>query len=140
MTRKTFTSTLLSISLLTVSLSATGTNMICKNGVCVVDISHLSSRHKKEETSPVKPFVHQKRENLNAPIVNGVETIVLPPEEYVMGQVELEEYQMENLLILPAEELGDTIIEKTELPDSDYFCEDNKKPKVDKLTDTYECV
>lgn len=140
MTRKTLTSTLLSISLLTVSLSATGTNMVCKNGVCVVDISRLSSAHKREETSRVKPFAHQEREKSHAPVANVVETIVLPPEKYVMTPVEVEEYQMENLLVLPAEELGKTIIEKTDLPDSDYFCEDNKKPKVDKRTDTYECV
>ena len=154
------TSTLLSISLLTVSLSA-GTHMVCKGGVCIIDVSNLSSDNKIEKVQTKKnlfkkkdinqkiemialdksKYSKQSHEKLN-PIKNSeLETIILPPEKYVMTVAEIEEYELNQIqLILPNKNIGNKIIEKSTLPTSEYFCEKHKKAVYHKETNSFECA
>ena len=156
------TSTLLSISFLTMNLSA-GTSMTCKDGVCILDISNLSSddkknkevKNKKKLFSVVKDrksrkvemitlnkskYIQQKNEKLEPMDNNKMETIILSPEKYVMTVAEVEKYELEHIqLRLPNKNIANKIIEKTTLPTSAYFCENNKKAVYDKETNSYEC-
>jgi len=136
------TSILVSISLLTISLSA-GTNMICKDGVCIIDVSNLSSTKEiKKEKKKINLF-HKK--NISKKILpldtNEIETIVLPHEKYVMTEAELENYELNEIqLSLPNEDTENKILEKTMLPTSEYFCEKNKKAVYHKDTNSFECA
>ena len=154
------TSTLLSISFLTMNLSA-GTNMTCKNGVCILDLSNLSLddkevRAKKKLFTVVKDkksrqieiitlnkskYVQQKNEKLELVKDNSIETIILAPEKYIMTVAEVEKYEVNQIqLTVPNKNVDNKIMEKSTLPTSEYFCEKNKKAVYHKETDSYECA
>ena len=157
------TSTLLSISFLTMNLSA-GTNMTCKNGVCILDLSNLSSDSdkkikeiKKEKnlftvikekqsiniemiTLDKSKYIQQKNEKLEPLTDREMETIILAPEKYIMTVAEIEKYESNQIqLTMPNKNIANKIIEKTTLPTSAYFCENNKKAVYHKETNSYEC-
>jgi len=158
------TSTLLSLSLLTVSLSA-GKNMVCKDGKCFIDLSHLDDKVKEKRsrknlfthrnikmkrtlnqkieriTLDKSKYVKQHNENLEPLNKNEVETIVLAPEKYIMTANELEVYEAEHIqLTLPDRDVEKKIIEKTKLPTSEYFCEKNQKLIYQQATNSFECA
>jgi len=152
MKTKLLTSTILSLSLLTGTVSA---EKICTGDYCLIDLSkfsptkkteisnriHVVTSFKSEEIKKVVKIVLDERQMSNQ---NKMETIVFPHETYVMTKAEIEEYQVENFLMLPLDEIENRIINKTKnktkLPVSEYFCEDYSKPIYNNLSDTYECA
>jgi len=146
------TTTLLSLSLFTVSISAE-THITCKDGKCFIDVSKLSSNKnttkfknnafkgsesKKDlisSTENAEPYQSYQDEN-------GIEIIEFSHEKYVMTALEIEEYELEGIeLIMPNESIDNKIINKTEvLPKSDHYCEDNSKPVYQTETDSFECA
>ena len=158
------TSTLLLLSLLTVSLSA-GKNMVCKDGKCFIDLSHLDN--KVQEATPHKNLFNRKdikrKKTLNEKIERialdkskyikqdnekleplnkyELETIVLAPEKYIMTATEIEVYEDEHIeLTLLNRDVEKKIMEKTKLPTSEYFCEKNQKLIYQRATDSFECA
>jgi len=137
------TSIIVSISLLTLSLSA-GTHMVCKDGVCIIDISNLSpSKKVKKEKAEITLF---NKKSISKKVVSldsneKIETIILPHEKYVMTKEEIENYELKQIqLALPNQNTENKILEKTMLPTSEYFCGKNKKPIYHKETDSFECA
>ena len=126
MKRKLLTTTLLSISILSLNLSA-GTKMKCGNGVCMIDMSTITPKAKKTTDK----YEHK------TVMIDNVETIVLPHSKYVMSQDEIAEYDLEQMqknLLIPT-------LNSESLPSSDYLCEDNLKPvQVIGIENTYECT
>ena len=158
------TSTLLSLSLLTVSLSA-GKNMLCKDGKCFIDLSHLDNKSNKikiqknlfnhsdirlKRTRNQKieiivldknKYLKQKNEIVQPLNKYEIETIILPPEKYIMSAVEVDKYEAEHIeLTLPDEDTKSKIIKKSKLPTSEYFCEKNQKLIYQRATDSFECA
>jgi len=158
------TSTLLSLSLLTVSLSA-GKNMVCKDGKCFMDLSQLDNDSKEEKVqknlfkhnkvtisnrsmqrlevfSFAKSKYHkQPNETLEILQNSNIETIVLTPDKYIMTDREQAIYEAEHIeLTLPDRDTENKIIEKTKLPTSEYFCEKNQKLIYQTETDSFECA
>ena len=160
MNTKLLTSTILSLSLLTGTLYA---DKNCVGNHCILDLSKLSHSKKSEannvayeghsfnlkDIEEVKSSVeenyiatqekklHKRNELLTEP---EIETIVFSHEKYVMTVEEIANYQAENLLMLPLNEIENTIINKTKLPVSEYFCENDMKPIYNNLSNTYECA
>ena len=156
------TSTILSITFLTMNLSA-GTNMTCKNGVCILDLSNLSSDNEIKEVKKDKnlftiikekktliiekitlnksKYIKQKNEKLEPLNEKEMETIILAPEKYIMTVAEIEKYEANQIhLTMPNKTIGHKIIDKSTLPTSEYFCENNKEAVYHQETDSYECA
>jgi len=131
---------ILNIALITVllsSLSLGAEHSDCAGGVCfapLVKVESLKVFEEKKEVTPVKyaqeiEYIEEDSSNNNLDksqtiLLDGEKVIVFPPETYVMHTEEATE---------------DKILEKTDLPNSDYFCEKDKQPVY--LNDnTYECV
>jgi len=147
------TTTLLSLSLFTVSISAE-THITCKDGKCFIDVSKLSStknttkfkNNSLNKDAEVKKDVISSTDNVEPYLSyqdeNGIETIEFLHEKYVMTALEIEEYELEGIeLIMPNESIENRIINKTEvLPQSDHYCEDNSKPVYQTETDSFECA
>lgn len=97
-------------------------------------------------------YVMQKNEQLEQIDDNGVETIVFSPSKYIMTQAEIKQYYKqlsvneEELTVHMAiadkenKKIGDKIIEKTTLPISDYYCENQKKAVYNQELKTYQCT
>ena len=157
------TTTILSLSLLTGTLSA---DKICTGDHCILDLSKLShskklevnnssykgrsfklkgierdrltqSGMKKSYITTQKIELHKRNELLNEA---ELETIAFSHEKYIMTPEEIENYQVENFLMLPLNEIENRIINKTKLPVSEYFCENDMKPIYNNLSNTYECA
>ncbi|CAA6823135.1 MAG: Unknown protein [uncultured Sulfurovum sp.] len=130
MKRKLLTTTLLSMSLLSFNVSA-GSKMKCTGTNCFVDLSGLSPA--KQEVVSTKKSSSQ--ESYSTVILDDIETIIFT--KYVMSNDEVAEYDLENILhnrSLPT-------LNEENLPNSDYFCEDNLKPvMVENMANTYECA
>ena len=157
------TSTLLSLSLLTVSLSA-GKNMVCKDGKCFIDLSHLdkskevkiqkrnlfnhNNSNLKEKRDSIErialdrsKYFKQNNERLKPLSKSEIETIVLAPEKYIMTASEVKVYEAEHIeLTLPDEDTESRIMKNSKLPTSEYFCEKNQKLIYQKATDSFECA
>jgi hypothetical protein len=158
------TSTLLSLSLLTVNLSA-GKNMVCKDGKCFIDLSHLDDKVKKSKVKKnlfnykdirkkrtlderiekivldKSKYIKQANEILKPLSKSEIATVILAPEKYIMTALELEKYEVEHIeLTLLDEDTKSKIIKKSKLPTSEYFCEKNQKLIYQKLTDSFECA
>jgi uncharacterized cupredoxin-like copper-binding protein len=154
--------TILSITFLTMSVSA-GTSMTCKNGVCILDLSNLSMDKEKKEVKKSKnlfsvikekksiviemialkksKYIKQKNEKLEPITDRQMETIIFAPEKYIMTVAEIEEYESSQIqLTLPDKNIGNKIVEKSTLPTSEYFCENNKQAVYHQETDSYECA
>ena len=89
-------------------------------------------------------------------IVDGKETLVFP--SYIMTAEEKLAYYKEQKAIAlnkkmndkeneelkritkPIEKIEDKILNKSSLPTSQYYCDDNTKPVYDKDSDLFECV
>lgn len=133
--------------LLTTTVFGAGTQN-CAGGVCFINLDKLkpSKGFEQEKAKTVlleKPrYIEVYSENDNTidksmTIVLDGETItVFPKSSYVMNP---EEALDVILLAEPMVAVEDKILEKTNLPSSEYFCEKDKRP-VYLNNDTYECV
>ena len=132
MNRKLLTTTLLSISILSLNLSA-GTQMKCSNGVCMVDLSTITPKAKITVVEKKTVSINDYR----TVIIDNIETIVLSPLKYVMSQDEIAEYDLEQMqknLLIPS-------LSSEGLALSNDFCEDNLKAvAVVGVENTYECT
>ena len=91
-------------------------------------------------------------------VVDGELITVFPPSVYVMTKQERIAYYKEQKAIAlnkkmndkeneelekitkPIEKIEDKILNKSSLPTSQYYCDDNRKPVYDKDSDLFECV
>lgn len=135
MRRKILTTALLSMTLLSLNLSA-GSKMKCNGGFCIVDLSANGSKaHKVKSQQPQIKRVAFKKVPLvnpayNTVLIDNIETIVFSEERYIMTEAEIGKYESEK----PA-------ISDEGLPVSKHFCEDDLKPvKVAGIANTFECA
>ena len=132
MKRKLLTTTLLSMTLLSLNLSAAG-KMKCTGNYCMVDISKTSP---KVKTETLKKDI-KKLEGYETLLIDNIQTIVFAEEKYIMTENEIAEYdliQMQKNLLLPS-------LNSENLPSSDFLCENNLKPvQVLGVENTYECT
>ena len=141
-------STLLSLALLTVNITASS-NMICKDGKCFVDLNRFG---KIDKVSKFKNSV-SKTTIAEADILNNMEpeidenTIRLPHEKYVMNELEKEKYEKENseIEVMEKEDLLNILAEinamdeeDSTLPLSEKYC-DLQDAKYNSVSHTYEC-
>jgi len=131
---------ILNIALITVllsSLSLGAEHSDCTGGVCfapLVKVESLKVFEEKKEVTLVKyaqeiEYIEEDSSNNDFDksqtiLLDGEKVIVFPPETYVLHTEEATE---------------DKILEKTDLPSSDYFCDNDKQP-VYLNNDIYECV
>ena len=131
---------ILNIALITVLLSSISFGAEhgdCTGGACFAPLPKVKLLKVFEEKKEVTPVRYaQKIEYIEADssnndldksqtiLLDGEKVIVFPPEFYVIHTEEATE---------------DKILEKTALPSSDYFCDNDKQP-VYLNDDTYECV
>jgi hypothetical protein len=129
MNRKILTTTLLSMSLLSLNLSAAG-QMKCTGGVCMVDLSKISPIVKKQE-------IKKDANEYPSVLVDNIETIILPHSKYVMTEDEVAEFdlaEMQNYLLAPS-------LNSEDMPISEHLCSDDSKPVlVAGIENTYECT
>jgi len=131
MKKRVITTTVIAMSLLSLNLSAAG-KMKCTGKYCVVDLSELASPKKNKEIKKSDA----PEERYSTQIIDNVETIVFNDAAYIMTEDEKIEYKLKTSL----EELTTPSLNKGDLPDSEFFCEENQKPvKVAGLENTYRC-
>lgn len=142
MRRKILTTTLLSMTLLSLNLSA-GSQMKCNGNVCIVNLSDNASvkQNVKGKQFKVKKLVVKKvpliDNSYNTIVIDNIETIVFSQERYIMTEDEINEYELANNL----DELLKPSLTEDGLPISKHFCEDNLKPvKVAGIANTFECA
>ena len=144
----------LSTLLLASSLSAQGN---CVGGACFVNLKNLKPTkivHKKSEFKHHSSSEIAKDKSFDI-VVDGKVTVVF--SSYVMTPEEKAAYDREQKAIAlnkkaneeanrelrivsqPIEKIEDKILNKN-LPTSDYFCDNDKKPVRVKNSDLYECV
>jgi hypothetical protein len=132
MKRKLLTTTLLSMSLLSLNLSAAG-QMKCTGGFCIVDLSKNSPSVKKQAVKKEATL----SQGYTTVVIDNIETIVFSKERYIMTDNEIGEYELENIL----HEVAKPSLDRNTLPDSDYYCEVDLKPiQVVGIENTYECA
>ena len=114
---KLLTATLVSMSLLSLNLLASG-EMKCTGDFCMVKIEKPTPK-----TLEIKKIeIKNTTEEYTTIVVNSIETIVFPHEKFVMTEDEVAEYdleEMQTMLTTPTLNSG--------LPISDSLCEDNLK-------------
>lgn len=126
------TTTILAISILSLNSSFAG-ELKCTGGYCIVDLSKDSPIVKKKEVK--KEII--VNEGYSTILIDNIETIVFTKEKYVMTNDEIDEYALDSIL----HDLVVSSLDRTHLPDSDYYCEDNLKPvEVVGVENTYECA
>jgi len=145
MNAKFLTTTLVSMSLLSLNLFASG-QMSCHGGFCMVKIQKPSPKiAKKEEVkNDIKVYettlvahtdVVDSAEAYQEVVADTIETIIPSHEKFVMTENEVAEYDLE--------EMQDSLtapVLNADLPSSDFLCEDNLEPiKVAGTENTYEC-
>ena len=125
MKRNFLTTTLVSMSLLSLNLSAAG-GMECKNGFCMVKIQKPSSIKKQE--------IKKETAGYKTVVVDKIETIIFDHSKYIMTEVEVAEYDLEKMQQL--NNLSIPVLEENVV----IGCEDNLKPvKVAGIANTYKC-
>lgn len=133
MNQKLLCTALLSISLLPLNLTAQS-QVKCTGANCFVDISGLS----KKQDVRVKSEAEMIEDKYSTIILDDIETIVFAKEYYIMTDDEAGEYQLAHQGI---EDLTTPVLSDENLPNSEYYCEDDLKPvKVEGLFNTYECT
>ena len=125
---------ILNISILTILLStvAVGAGQNdCVGGVCFVNLDKNKPLKVIEQTKEIK-YIDKSM----TIILDGEEVSVFPKSTYLMN--ENEEVDSDSLIVI--ESLEDKILEKTTLPYSEHYCENNKIPLFNRYVDIYECV
>ena len=128
----------------------------CENGVCFAIFS---------KTTTIKTFKEEQKKVVNLEklneldksitiVLDGDEIMVFPSykmtdSEYYLTEEEMkyenesEEFMdnpIEELIVHPLEKIEDTILEKSKLKDSLYYCENETKPQFNEFTNLYQCV
>ena len=142
----------LSTLLLASSLSAQGN---CVNGVCFVNLENLKPKKVVHKKSEPKTHTISVTSNAYDVVEDGEVTVVF--SSYVMTPEEKAAYEREQKAIAlnkkaneeayrelrivsqPVEKVEDKILNRN-LPTSDYFCDNDKKPVHIENSDLYECV
>ena len=111
------------------------------------DIDTIVLDHSKYVMSDTEKELFESNE---LTIYNNEETIVLAHSKYIMTEEEKERYydeEQRKTLELKKEEViepiilvEEKIIEKSTLPDSNFYCEIPKKAEYHPETNSYECV
>ena len=143
---KFLTTTLVSMSLLSMNLFASGT-MKCNGNFCMVKIEKPSPKVdplEKIEVPEIKYNTEENRsvifdnietEGYNIVLIDNIETIIFPHSDYVMTEDEIAEYELNQM-----QKSLTTLTLNSDLPLSDFLCEDDLKPiKVAGIENTYEC-
>ncbi len=122
--------------------------MNCAGGVCFVKLDNLqvSKGFEKKNNALVildtPRFIEDKIDKTVTIVLDGEEITVFP--SYVMTEEEkvnyIEEENEELLRLTQTVEIEDKILEKTNLPTSEYFCEKNTKPLYNNFSHSYQCV
>ena len=110
----------------------------CKGSACFAILSKNEPSKVLEEKEQFKPIEFIEQESLNTNAISNIEkeSKIVSIETYTVEEVN----DMDSLLIVnPIEATDNKILEKTDLPSSDYFCDNDKQP-VYLNDDTYECV
>ncbi|HHS91962.1 MAG TPA: hypothetical protein ENK82_01310 [Campylobacterales bacterium] len=135
---------LLALSTTAVVADETGN---CVGGVCFVNLDkHKSSKGFEEEkqvvTLETPRFLEEELDKSITIVLDGETITVFPKSTYVMTEDEKLDYDLqEGRIILDESKLGDSILENVDLPNSEYYCENNTQPIVlDKEAGFYECV
>ncbi|CAA6817135.1 MAG: Unknown protein [uncultured Sulfurovum sp.] len=138
-------------ALLATTVFGSGTQN-CVGGVCFINLDNLnpskSSKNKEHNTlaSLGNPsFTEATIDKTITIIVDGVEMTVFPSyvmtEEEKMNYFENKEANKDLLrLTQSVEKIEDKILEKSDLPLSEYFCEKETKPLYNKELDSFQCV
>jgi len=110
----------------------------CKGRACFAILSKNEPSKVLEEKERFNPIEFIEQESLDINVISDIEkkNKIVSIETYTVEEVN----DMDSLLIAnPIEVIENKILEKTDLPTSDYFCENDKQPIY--LNDnTYECV
>ncbi|CAA6798470.1 MAG: Unknown protein [uncultured Sulfurovum sp.] len=144
--------------LLTSTLLGAGTAK-CVGGVCFVNLDKLKPSKGFEKSEENLVVLEQPRyiEEVNTNtqnnfidksitiVLDGETITVFPHSSYVMNDLEViysDDNVNENELLVTGESdrIEDIILEKSGLPNSEFFCEKNKKPLYDSTEDTFQCV
>ncbi len=143
-------STLLSLALLTVNVTASSA-MTCKDGKCFIDLSRFN---KIDKVQQFKNSIHKstivEAEDMELEIDENI--IRLPHEKYVMNALERERYEQEmheiediEIKVMEKEDLLNILAEintmdeeDSSLPVSEKYC-DLQNAKYDSVSDSYEC-
>ena len=131
--------------LLSSTVFAAGT-LPCVGGVCFVKLDNLKPSKGFEEKNEkivllenpryIENYAQHENIDKSMTIVLDGETItVFPHSSYVMNEEAIDEV----LLAEPMVEIEDKILKKSNLPNSEYFCEKDKEP-VYLNNDIFECV
>jgi len=110
----------------------------CKGSACFAILSKNEPSKVLEEKEQFKPIEFIEKKSLDTNAISDIEkeNTIVSIETYTVD----EEADMDLLLIAnPIEVIDNKILEKTDLPTSDYFCEKDKQP-VYLNNDIYECV
>ncbi|CAA6818745.1 MAG: Unknown protein [uncultured Sulfurovum sp.] len=125
-------------ALLTSTLLGAGTSK-CIGGVCFVNLDNLdpSKGFQKEKLVVIeKPrYIEEMIDKSMTIVLDGELITVFPHSSYVADDVE------EQLLVVDSTDtLEETILTKTGLPSSEFFCDKNTKPLYDTQHNTFQCV
>ena len=110
----------------------------CANGVCFATFKKLELKKdfKQEQKKLINLVIEDKLDKSITIIVDGDEIMVFPSYE----MTDSEYYLTEELIVQPLENIEDVILEKSELKDSLYYCENKKHPQFNEFSDLYQCV
>ncbi len=127
--RKFLISTILVTTLLSLNLSAAG-KIKCTDTYCIVNLSKNAKKDTQKE-------IQEEIEGYKTIIIDNIETIVFDASKYKITQEELVENELEEMqknLLLPS-------LDSSDLPLSDFLCEDDLEPVlVAGVDNTYECT
>jgi hypothetical protein len=141
MKKAVLTSGLLAIILLTTTTFAE-TRMLCDGKHCFIDLSNLSSSNSSERQD-VKAFKSDALVSVAESESVEIETMLEEDSEgYMISSIENDEYYEteETLLLKPIGDIESKIIDETELPTSEFYCEDNTQPIYHFESDSFECA
>ena len=142
----------LSLVVLASSLSAQGDCPSCRVDLKKLNVKTTREVHVKSE---VKTHYYAVPSDYYEIVDDGKVTVIFP--SYVMTEAEKRAYVQEQkaielnkkanavankelkIVIKPIEKIEDKILNKN-LPTSEYFCDNDKKPVLIKGSDLYECV
>ncbi|CAA6809026.1 MAG: Unknown protein [uncultured Sulfurovum sp.] len=133
-------------ALLTTTLLGAPTQQ-CVGGVCFANLDNLKPSKGFEEKKENLVILEQPRYvqqiNINAQndfidksmtiVLDGELITVFPHSSYIMEESTL-------LVTESDDKIEDIILNKTELPSSDFFCEKNTKALYDSEKHTFQCV
>ena len=128
--------TLLSMSILSLNLLSAS----CNGKSCMVDLSTLKVHKVQEKKNlPVKHFHTEKyaEDKYDIVMIDNIETIVFPKEVPLISEGEQIEYELSQIA-----NTAELLVENdNNLPNSDYYCEENLKVVIlENSEHTYICA